>query len=292
LSTTRTSRTLERLITRGLVAQRPGRPATFSALEPSLAGSVLIAKREQELAQLQRHLSRLDEAFQTLAPNNRPGAPLELVEGASAIWRAFVRVQRSAHTQVRAFDKPPYFLPPGEHGNQGSNPDELQLLDEQKVTVRVVYDQLSLEIPGRMDDVWAGIPRGERARVAADLPVKLVLSDNKLAIMSSPSDYQDGISYLVHPSSMLDVLSELFEARWERAIPLTEPEAHVTEPELSDLDRQILRLLASGATDGSIARTLGRSIRTVQRDIHRLMDELGATTRFQTGMEAVRRRWL
>jgi DNA-binding CsgD family transcriptional regulator len=291
-STARTSKALARLTKRGLVSRRPGRPARFSALEPSLAGSVLISKREQELEQLQRHLNRLDDTFQTLASNNHPGEHLETIEGATAIWRAFVRVQRSAQSEVRAFDKPPYFVPPGQHGNQGSNLDELQLLEEQKVAVRVVYDQESLAIPGRMDDVWTGIHRGERARVATALPVKLVLSDRKMAIMSSPSDFEDGVAYLVRPSSILDVLSELFEGRWDRAIPLTEPEAGAAEAQTGSVDRQILGLLASGATDGTIARNFGWSIRTVQRNIHRLMDELGTTTRFQTGMEAARRGWL
>ena len=41
-----------------------------------------------------------------------------------------------------------------------------------------------------------------------------------------------------------------------------------------------------------IARKLGISLRTVRRRMAELMSDLGADTRFQAGVEAVRRGWL
>ncbi|WP_431961592.1 hypothetical protein [Actinacidiphila sp. bgisy160] len=57
-------------------------------------------------------------------------------------------------------------------------------------------------------------------------------------------------------------------------------------------ERTLLTLPASGLTDTAIARTRGWSTRTTQRRIHRLTTELGAATRFQTGLAAARRGWL
>jgi DNA-binding NarL/FixJ family response regulator len=48
----------------------------------------------------------------------------------------------------------------------------------------------------------------------------------------------------------------------------------------------------AGATDEVIARKLGIGLRTVRRRIASLMTELGVDTRFQAGVEAVRRGWL
>jgi DNA-binding NarL/FixJ family response regulator len=56
--------------------------------------------------------------------------------------------------------------------------------------------------------------------------------------------------------------------------------------------RDILELLMLGAKDEAIARHLGVSLRTVRRRVADLMDDLGTGTRFQAGMEAVRRGWL
>ena len=54
-------------------------------------------------------------------------------------------------------------------------------------------------------------------------------------------------------------------------------------------DARLLALLATGLPDRSIAKQLGLSYRTFQRRLHRLMDELGAQTRFQAGLRAAAR---
>ena len=290
-TTAKTARALAQLIQRGLVTRTPGRPALYAAVEPSLAGSVLIAKREHELRQLQQHLNKLDEAFRTEA-SIRPADHIEVISGAPRIWRTFVRIQRAAQREVRGFDKPPYFVPQGEHGDEGPNLDERRLLAASAVGYRVVYAQESVAIPGRLANIWEGIRNGERARVAASLPVKLVLCDDTMAIVCSPADYQNGIAYLIHPSSLLDMAAGLFEAVWDRAVPLNSSESRGGPVVMDPRHQELLSLLASGATDEVIARTFGWSMRTVQRHIHDLMQKVGARTRFQLGAEAVNRGWL
>ncbi|MBR7837137.1 hypothetical protein KDL01_27920 [Actinospica durhamensis] len=292
LTAAKTARALVSLARRGLVTRLPGRPARYTAVEPSLAGSVLISKREHELRQLQQHLNKLDQAFHTEASTLGPGDYVEVIEGVPKIFRTFVRVQRSARHQVRAFDKPPYFVVAGKHGDEGPNFEERGSLSAGTVGYRVVYDQESVATPGRLENIWEGINLGEQARVGTSLPVKLVICDDTLAIVSSPADYQNEIAHLVHPSSLLDLVSGLFEAVWDRAIPLNRFESRSGPEALSNRDRQLLGLLASGATDGAIARTFGWSTRTVQRHVQQLMTQVGARTRFQIGMEAARRGWI
>ena len=292
LTTAKTARALASLAQRGLVTRMPGRPARYFAVEPSLAGSVLIAKREHELRQLQQHLNKLDETFRTEASLGDFAGHIEVIEGAPKIWRTFVRVQRAARREVRGFDKPPYFVPAGEHGDEGPNLDERRHLAAGAVTYRVVYDQEGVAVPGRLANIWEGIRNGERARVAASLPVKLVLCDDTMAIMCSPGDYQNAIAYLIHPSSLLDMACGLFEAVWDRAVPLSRSGSKGGAAAVNAVDQQMLGLLASGSTDAAIARAFGWSERTVQRHIHDLMAEIGARTRFQLGMEAVNRGWL
>jgi DNA-binding NarL/FixJ family response regulator len=62
--------------------------------------------------------------------------------------------------------------------------------------------------------------------------------------------------------------------------------------ELSEEESRLLTLLASGATDKAASRALGWSERTVQRHVTKLMDRVGAQTRFQIAMEATRRGWI
>jgi len=289
----RINRALAALVTRGLVTRTPGRPVRYAAVAPSLAGSVLIAKREHELGRLQAHLHKLDEAFHAERASRHRGQSIEIVEGAARVYRAFVEIQRSARYEVRSFDKPPYFVPPGEHGDEGPNLEEREHLAVGKVTYRVVYDPESVVLPGRMDNILDGIRSGERARTGPALPVKLVICDETMAIVSSAEDHGNEMAYVLHPSSLLDLTFGLFEAMWDRATPITRAEpGTASEDAFGPQERRLLALLASGATDAVIARTFGWSVRTVQRHLHDLMDRLGARTRFQAGMEAVRRGWL
>jgi DNA-binding CsgD family transcriptional regulator len=57
-------------------------------------------------------------------------------------------------------------------------------------------------------------------------------------------------------------------------------------------EAQLLDLLRQGLKDRAIARALGIGERTVQRRLSRLMSTLGAKTRFQAAINAVRRGWL
>jgi predicted transcriptional regulator len=292
LTAARTARALTSLTRRGLVTRLPGRPTRYSAVEPSLAGSVLISKRGHELRQLQQHLNKLDEVFHTQPSGLRLDDYVEVIEGAPRIWRTFLRVQRSAQKRVRAFDKPPYFVVEGKHGDDGPNYEERQSLGGGGVEYRVVYDQQSITVPGRLENIWEGVDLGEQARIGGTLPAKLVICDDTLAIISSPADYDRGVAHLIHPSSLLDLVCELFESVWDRSSPLNRSEPKDGGTTLSKRDRHLLGLLANGATDSSIARTLGWSTRTVQRHVQQLMEQVGAQTRFQIGMEAVRRGWI
>jgi DNA-binding CsgD family transcriptional regulator len=220
-----------------------------------------------------------------------PAELIEVLEGGANIRSAFFRIQREAEREVRVFDKPPYFNPTGADAFD-TNPEEMESLERNRVTYRVIYERSAVELPGRLADIWQGIRAGEQARVADSLPLKLALGDDKVALINSTTDYHNQTAYQVHPSALLDALIQLFEATWHRSVALNQaPPAGDGTDVLTPVRRELVGLLAAGATDETIARSLGLSVRTVQRHVHTLMSELGAETRFQLGMEAVRRNW-
>jgi DNA-binding NarL/FixJ family response regulator len=61
---------------------------------------------------------------------------------------------------------------------------------------------------------------------------------------------------------------------------------------VGDGDRQLVEMLAAGAKDEQIARALGVSLRTVRRRVAALLADLGVRSRFQAGVEAMRRGWV
>jgi DNA-binding CsgD family transcriptional regulator len=289
ITRSRVSRILSTLAARGLATHLPGRPARFAAVMPDVAASELIAAQERQLKRLREYAYQLAAANRARSGSHHPEL-IELVEGAANVRKAFVRLQREARTEIRVFDKPPYTAE-----QPDGNGEEYRLLGEGRVRYRTLYERAGLTRPERMAEIWNGIRRGERARVAGSLPMKMALCDNRLALVpvSTSGSGADEAGYLVHPCSLLDALSELFEARWEKAVALNQrPAPGHEEQVLTKRDRDLLGLLAAGVTDETIARTLGWSVRTVRRHIYRIMTLMGAETRFQAGMQASRRGWV
>ncbi|NUT94348.1 MAG: hypothetical protein HOY78_20230, partial [Saccharothrix sp.] len=193
------------------------------------------------------------------------------------LWQALLAGARS---EVCVLDQPPYISPVEEHG-------ELEVDTRRRhVQWRVIYDRSSVELPGRLAEIAALVASGERARVTPTLPFKLAVVDARVAVLPVAVRTSVDQVLLIRPSPLLDVLTSMFDLYWDNSIPFN-PGASGAE-----VDTQLLALLAAGLTDESIARHLGLGPRTVQRRVRQLMDRSGAQTRFQAGVQAMRRGWL
>ncbi|MDX6252668.1 MAG: hypothetical protein QOF10_6028 [Kribbellaceae bacterium] len=289
-------RLLSVLVRDGLATRTAGRPPRFSATVPDVAVAALIDEQQHRLDQARSLVHRLMETYREAARITHPEVAVELLTDRDDISSAVGRLTADARREVRAFDRPPYVDRPG------SNLDLQIQRQRHGVVHRVIYDQEAVAWPGRMhNDIGPSIRAGEKARVRPELPLKLVISDSRVAIIPfSLAAGGQSAAYLIHPSPMLVALESLFEAEWERAVAVsdTEPVAVGNLPPGSDASqpdpetRCLLTLLASGLTDAAIARSQGWSERTTQRRIHRLMNQLGASTRFQASLTAARRGWL
>lgn len=284
----RVTKAVTELVDQGMVTRLSGRPTRFAASPPDQVAGSLISAMEQRLLRLRGHARELAEVHRraTMSRDN-PADLVEIVEGGANVTSTFLRLQQQAQRQVRGFDRPPYLSNP-ESGNQ----EETHQLESRRIVYRVVYDRSALAVPGRMADIWNGIHAGEQARVG-DVPMKMVLCDDSAALIpAATSEYSAAAAYLIHPSSLLDAVSALFESAWDRGTPLNRLQHIEDDDKVAADDGDLLGLLAAGSTDETIARSLGWSLRTVRRHVRRLMVRAGVQTRFQLGLEAGRRRWL
>lgn len=130
---------------------------------------------------------------------------------------------------------------------------------------------------------------GEEIRVVPELPSRMFIIGTTHLILPEPLGMADEPRTLTRQRGLVELGTWLFETLWERAATVPELERGQARP---DLRRSLLQLLAAGQQDEQIARTLGVSLRTVRRRIAGLMSDVGADTRLQLGVEAVRRGWL
>jgi len=152
---------------------------------------------------------------------------------------------------------------------------------------RAIYPVRALkEAP---DVLLARARAGEQIRVVADLETRMFVLGKDHAVLPEPLGYTDEPRVHVRQPAVVAALTMWFDLLWDRAAPVGELDLGEARP---DLRRFLLEQLAEGSTDEQIAPRLGVSLRTVRRRVAALMGELGADTRFQAGVEAVRRGWL
>lgn len=264
---------LDRLESVGLVT-RLGSTGGLAPTRPDVAVDVLVSRRQQELARVQVEARTLLEEL----PDERSGEPgehLEIVRGREAVAHRFLQLEQTTRHELLVLDRPPYAQDAAE-----PNLGELELLSR-GVRCRGIYAPEAIEQAAGLEVLRQAVDAGEQARVHADLPLKLAISDRSAALLPLSGEQSTDSALVIHASTLLDALIALFEMLWKTAVPLPE------EP-VPGHDLELLALLAAGMKDESIARQLGISPRTLSRRTSQLMEDLGARTRFQCGIQATR----
>jgi Bacterial regulatory proteins, luxR family len=269
--------TLASIVDKGLATALPGPVTRYTANSPGMALRALLREHEERLEAARRHLTLL-EAVYAERPAGRDGATIvEVVTGRHAVRQRLVQIRRAVRTQVRCLDRPPYVDDDRDEG-------AAELL-RRGMAYRTIYDRSSLDHPGALAAMERLVQAGLQARLLSQVPVKLYLADDRLALL--PLAGNDSAA-VVHPSALLDALGKLFDGLWQRALSPHPGGARATgrrHPPGADQQR-LITLLLSGLTDEAIARQLGIGYRTVQRRVAGLMDSLGAHSRFQAGAQA------
>jgi DNA-binding NarL/FixJ family response regulator len=152
---------------------------------------------------------------------------------------------------------------------------------------RTVYDTSILEIDGALEVLEARERGGEKFRFTTTVPFSAVIVDETAAVIDASAFEPSGYgSSLVRARPLVAALVAMFDSLWDLGSPLIRTAGAAGSERR---DQTILALLAAGAPDATIARQTGVSQRTVERRVRALMDQLGAGTRFQAGVQAARR---
>ncbi|MER6290244.1 helix-turn-helix transcriptional regulator [Streptomyces sviceus] len=271
-----------------------GQPTRWSAGPPRSSLGALLARKRQELARAELYAEQLDEVYR-MAPGRQIASDLfEVVESDEQVGARYAHLLRSSRQEVLHFARPPYVtrrITPADTSTAAGG------MVRPGVRLRSVYDSDGIADDGCLQTALGGTPAEGELRLLPGIPMKLVIFDRVAAIMPLRKDDPAAGSLVVHSSTLLEVLTALFESVWERAVPLSlesSPASHTASPErqegaLHSRTRDILRLMAVGMKDDAIARALRLSRRTVQTHISDLGRQLGARTRFQIALLAQER---
>ena len=206
---------LDGLVTRGLASVEPGRPARYQAVAPEEAVGSLLAAQRAELERLEREaaqaIARLTPAYRAGREENDPLDYIEVLREPAAIGKRFSELEAAVEREILVFTRPPYAIEPAD------NVAGLELL-ARGVEARSVYERSLYDDEAQVAAVRHFVERGEQARVVNELPLKLVLIDERIALftMEDPVAGIPGLTIMIveHPS-FARMLKFAFERVWE-----------------------------------------------------------------------------
>jgi DNA-binding CsgD family transcriptional regulator len=126
---------------------------------------------------------------------------------------------------------------------------------------------------------------GGQVRLLPRISMNMGLADEAVAVVQLTAGAAGAL--LIQSSVIVGALREYFELLWERAIPFGD--ATGSPGQLPPTQARILNLLVQGLSDDAIADRMDSSLTTVRRQVTAIRESLGARTRFELGVLAVRR---
>jgi sugar-specific transcriptional regulator TrmB len=281
---------LKRLVELSLVAERaPGR--VYVPISPDVALDALLSLEQAEISRRERQLLEARAELSRLVRNtDQRTAPIREVRRIDGRERAlevlrelFARCYQETLNVLPGDPTPAHLLADAaEH--------DLAIL-KRGVRFRTLYTRQQLANEPMRDYMHMVRENGAEVRIADTLPHRLVIFDRTVSFLPVDPRRPGGGALVVREPAITANLVMLFESLWSGAQTLEEAVA-AAAPAASELDRSVLMLMSSGVKDEAAARQLGISDRTYRRHVAEILLRLGASSRFQAGVEAVRRGWL
>jgi len=145
---------------------------------------------------------------------------------------------------------------------------------------RAIYSIAAVEDPAGRRWVRSMADAGEQQRVSASPPSEFTIFGGDVVLAMAEWGSAESDHIVIRNPMLIAAFTTMFDYAWDLAHPMPGARRDIVQ------DRQLLTLLASGFKDEAIARYLGWGVRTVRRRVAKLMDDLGAETRFQLGAAA------
>lgn len=286
---------LDELFERGFVRhdyRTDPRSPMVAAVEPVRAVDHAILAAQQSVLEQQQQILAAREQFDALQSVYRTthgmadSVGIEVLTGAERVGAASVELCLSAKEEFVSFAT----------RRTSKTPDPRTAMTfpatvtKRGVTLRNVYERAALEFDGAAQIVNASVEAGWQLRVAPELPMRMVVADRHSALVPLGATGADG-ALLVRTPTLVASLCTLFEMVWAQAVPLGEG-PYSPGSGLTPTQSKVLEMLATGMTDGSIARHLGISERSVRRHVSGLLEALHADNRVAAVHAATRLGWL
>lgn len=207
------------LIEKGFVREMNGKVRAFVANNPKIAFN-------SNKTYLQMRIKLMDKLSEELFPyyevekEIKDSELIKILHSNSSIMDTLEKLEAEAEKEVLAFSKPPYIM-------SVDNLDNLNVVQKSSAKKGVKYKAVHQIEPDNLENFIKRMKyfnsMGEEVRVAKQLPMKLFIFDQKIAVFTLENNISN-ISHFTFTSfehtDVAKTFTQIFNQYWENAIPL------------------------------------------------------------------------
>jgi sugar-specific transcriptional regulator TrmB len=172
---------IKRLIAKGLCKEINGKIKKYSAVDPEIISDSLIKQYEK---QFEEKKTKTEYFFQDITSiynenidKNDPLEYIHFLKDKNQIRKKYSTLEKEAKSEILLFSKPPFSMIVDE------NKEAFRALDRD-VRIRAIYEIEESRRAEFCDKIRKSETAGEKIKVSDDLPLKLVIFDNKTVMFA------------------------------------------------------------------------------------------------------------
>lgn len=215
---------LQMLEDKGLVTMFPGAIKKFKATDPKTAFSVIIDLKKKEVEQANDLKKGLEQLYVNNTDNLQPSDYIQILTSKSSQVSKFDEIINASTQTLYSLNKKPYatgFLRNKQEIIKASKP--LEKILRKGVCVRAIFEEEYEHVNAFIEMLEYYKSIGEQVRIGKSLPLKMLLSDGILAMVSLKNNDSSRFkltSMVIEHTDLTKALMELFNKYWQESIDL------------------------------------------------------------------------
>lgn len=210
---------LSNMVNNGMCKEKAGEVKKYQAVDPIHICNCLIAKYKEKENAANDLSKELADIYKENLQKIDPLEYIEILKNKLQIKRRVSEYVCRAQNSILVFSKSPYTT------NFNENIDEDIVTIDKAVTIKSIYEYKDVKNENYIKEISSWISVGEEARVVKELPMKMIIIDEKVTIcaLNDPISLKPSITtMIINHAGFTNAQKHVFDNYWQRAIEFNE----------------------------------------------------------------------